>query len=110
MFLQSFSFIVLLGDFDSGPKVAYQSLIEQKVLMNDENQYLLIEKLDELFHRIKGYHPHKPGVLSKVCCIYILLKYNQDANTLLNPKENVVYSMCLLPMEFPAKKCQNIRF
>jgi len=53
------------GDFDSGPKVAYQSLIEQKVLMNDENQYLLIEKLDELFHRIKGYHPHKPGVLSK---------------------------------------------
>ena len=78
-----FLFTLLLGenraydeiDFNSGPKVAYQLLIDQEVLRKDESQFLLVEKLDELFHRIKGYQRHKPGILTKVCCFYFLSKH-----------------------------------
>lgn len=68
-------FTLLLGenrdyneiDFNSGPRVAYQSLIDQEVLRKDERQFLLVEELDELFHRIKGYERQKRGILAKVC-------------------------------------------
>ena len=58
--------------------MVYQSLIDLELLRNDDNQYLLIGKLDELFQRIKGYYPRKPGVISKVCYFYILVKYEQE--------------------------------
>ena len=60
-------------DFSNGPKAAYQSLINLEFLRNDEHQCLLVEKLHELFQRIKGYQPYKPGIFNTVCLFEFFL-------------------------------------
>lgn len=56
-------------DLANGPKAAYQSMTELDLLKRDQHQVLLVEKLQELFNRIRGYQPYKPGFFEKVCTV-----------------------------------------
>ena len=53
-------------DLQNGPRVAYESMIDLNILRKDQHQVLLVNKLEELYQRIKNHEPYKPSFFGKV--------------------------------------------
>ncbi|XP_065057788.1 AFG1-like ATPase [Rhopilema esculentum] len=53
-------------DLHNGPRVAYESMIDLNILRKDQHQVLLVNKLEELYQRIKNHEPYKPSFVGKL--------------------------------------------
>ena len=65
-------------DLQNGPGVAYESMIDLHILRKDQHQVLLVNKLEELYQRIKNHEPYKPSFVGKVSGYTVIQKHFQS--------------------------------
>ena len=85
-----------------GPLSAYDSLIHQGELNDDDHQRTIVKSLQDLFDKISGYRPTEPGFFNKVH-IYPAISNLGSIWSLIAEKCIVISMFCCVGNQFSSK-------